>query len=233
VTRRHKGSSQAAWALLTEGVTSASVHTHAIRHLINRALKVLEQAPPEERERIYQALGDVITALPDRMDRLETTLDRTSYALIKMGDDFFGSRLPQSSKAWVNDAVESTFFVRPQLRLAAHILADRYLSRRGYRAPLTGPDTFTTLRSQKGLPPESYPERPLPLPRERESWDDNRVQHIPQPHVHSPERLSSWSMELPERSSWEKARTIPEEGEEYGSPYMDQGHTLKQRRPWV
>ena len=37
-------SSQAAWALLTEGVTSARLEAHGLRHLVTRGLKIVEQS---------------------------------------------------------------------------------------------------------------------------------------------------------------------------------------------
>jgi hypothetical protein len=100
-------SSQAAWALLTEGVTSARIEGHRIRHLVNRLLAVVNSSSPEDRERLFATFGDVLVALPDRLDQLESVLDKTSYALIKMGDEFMRPRLPLSDRTEVEEAVHA------------------------------------------------------------------------------------------------------------------------------
>jgi len=100
-------SSQAAWALLTEGVTRARLETHRIQHLVARVMKLVEAS--EHKEHIYQIAGDVVEALPRRMDALEIALDRTGLALSKMGVEFLEARLPLSEKTLVDEAVESAF----------------------------------------------------------------------------------------------------------------------------
>lgn len=100
-------SSQVAWALLTEGVTSARVEAHRIQHLTNRAQQLVDAS--EDKEHIYQVAGDIILALPKRLEQLAITLDRTSLALSKMGEDFLEARLPLSEKTLVDEAVESAF----------------------------------------------------------------------------------------------------------------------------
>lgn len=57
-----RASSQAAWALLTEGVTQARVETHRAQHLLNRAQRLIDAS--EEKDHIYQVAGDIILALP-------------------------------------------------------------------------------------------------------------------------------------------------------------------------
>ena len=100
-------SSQATWALLTEGVTRARLESHRIRHMFNRVLKLVEDS--KEKEHIYQISGDVIVGVPERMDQLDVALDRTSLALAKMGEDFLSARLSISDKTLVEDAVSSAF----------------------------------------------------------------------------------------------------------------------------
>jgi len=99
--------SQASWALLTEGVTRARVDAHRLRHLIARAEKLVEGS--EEKEHLYQVAGDIIQAVPQRLQSLERALDRTSLALSKMGESFLEARLPLSDKTMVDEAVEAAF----------------------------------------------------------------------------------------------------------------------------
>lgn len=100
-------SSQAAWALLNEGVSQARLDAHRIQHLMTRCLKLVEAS--KEKDHIYQVAGDIIMGLPKRLDHLEMVLDRTSLALAKMGETFLESRLPISEKALVDEAITSAF----------------------------------------------------------------------------------------------------------------------------
>ena len=119
-------SSQAAWALLTEGVTKARVEAHRLQHLVVRASALVEAS--EEKEHLYQVAGDIIVALPKRLDQLLVALDRTGLALSKMGIEFLEARLPLADKTMVDEAIESTFGGAQQRHSAAQRLAQRYLN---------------------------------------------------------------------------------------------------------
>lgn len=100
---KHAGS-QAGWALITGGVSTARVEVHRIHQLLNKAINIIEDSP--EKEHIYQVAGDLIQAVTRRMGVLETSLDATSYALSKMGEDHLKDRLPISQRALVDETVE-------------------------------------------------------------------------------------------------------------------------------
>jgi hypothetical protein len=100
-------SSQAAWALLTEGVSRSRLETHRIQLLVERVMKLVEAS--DHKEHIYQVAGDAIQAMPKRLSALEVALDRTSLALSKMGVEFYDSRLPLSEKALVDEAISAAF----------------------------------------------------------------------------------------------------------------------------
>jgi len=102
-----QASSQAAWALLTQGVTSARLEAHRLRHLLSRAQKLVEGS--KHKDHLYQVAGDIILSVPDRLQRLETMLDRTSLALSGMGEEFLSARLPISEKQLVEDATTPAF----------------------------------------------------------------------------------------------------------------------------
>lgn len=119
-----KASSQAAWALLTEGVTHSRVEVHRLRHLVNRAMRLIEAS--DHRDHFFQMAGDVIVGIPRRLTALETDLDRTGLALSKMGAEFLESRLPLSDKIMVDEAVESAFGGNRQRQSIARIV-DRYM----------------------------------------------------------------------------------------------------------
>lgn len=123
MSKNKTASSQAAWALLTQGVTQARVEAHRIQHLLSRAQTLVENS--DEKEHLYQVAGDIITGLPHRLEQLTLVLDRTGLALAKMGESFLSSRLPLADKTMVDEAVEAAFG-GGQLRQAQH-LAQRYL----------------------------------------------------------------------------------------------------------
>ena len=120
-------SSQAAWALLTEGVAEARVHTHRIRHLTDRAQALVEESP--QREHVYQVAGDIIVGLPKRLDELERVLDCTSYALSKMGEDFLRGRIPIEDRTKVEEAVKSSLGFSPGLSRSSEPDPKRVASR--------------------------------------------------------------------------------------------------------
>jgi len=118
---------QVAWALLTEGVAQARLEVHRLRHLATRALKMIEASPAKEH--FYQEAGDMIMIVPKRIEDLEKTLDRTSYALAKLGADHLRDRLTIDDRATVDDAVHrGKPFRAPSLnRESARRVAERYL----------------------------------------------------------------------------------------------------------
>lgn len=118
-------SSEAAWALLTEGVASARVEAHRLKHLINRAEKLVEQSAAKEH--IKQMAGDILLAVPQRLSQLERHLDRTALALSKMGEDFLEARLPLSDKNEVEEAVQPAFG-GGKMRTSVDRLAQRWLA---------------------------------------------------------------------------------------------------------
>lgn len=126
---RTAASSQAAWALLTEGVTSARLEAHRLRLLLTRALSLCEKS--ERRDHLYEVAGDVIQAVPTRLDNLERNLDRTSYALSVLGSDHLRDILPMTDRKVVDDATEHArpFGGNARPRTSAGRVADRHLTR--------------------------------------------------------------------------------------------------------
>jgi hypothetical protein len=124
-----RGSSEAAWALITEGVTAARLEAHRLRHLMNRGLKVVNES--EHRDHLYQMAGDVLVGGPNRMTALEIALDRTALALSKMGEDYLKSRLPIDDKTLVEEAIEPAggFKKSRAERLARRWVRRRYAAR--------------------------------------------------------------------------------------------------------
>lgn len=147
---RTAASSQAAWALLTEGVTSARLEAHRLRLLLTRALTLVEKS--KQRDHLYEVAGDVIQAVPTRMDRLERDLDRTSYALSVLGSDHLRDVLPMVDRKMVDDATEHAHpFGGSRMRTSAGRVADRHMRRADTDPPLGWPggpcDVIDRIRS--------------------------------------------------------------------------------------
>ena len=122
-------SSQAAWALLTEGVTKARVEVHRLQHMMTRVMELVDASPAKDH--LYEVAGDVISGAPARMDALNLALDRTGLALSKMGVEFLDSRLPLSDKTMVDEAVASAFGGGGSRRSIEDRVTKRYLAERG------------------------------------------------------------------------------------------------------
>lgn len=135
---RTAASSQAAWALLTEGVTSARLEAHRLRLLLTRALTLCEKSP--ERDHLYEVAGDVINGVPTRLDNLERDLDRTSYALSVLGSDHLRDVLPMTDRKVVDDATEHArpFGGGGRSRTSEARVADRHLRRQADADPPIG-----------------------------------------------------------------------------------------------
>jgi len=118
---------QVAWALLTEGVSQARLEVHRLRHLLARAMKMIDGSPAKEH--FYKEAGDIIMVAPKRIEDLERTLDRTSYALAQLGADHLRDRLTIDDRAIVDDAVHrgQPFRSPATPRSSAHRVAERYL----------------------------------------------------------------------------------------------------------
>lgn len=147
---RTAASSQAAWALLTEGVTSARLEAHRLRLLLTRALTLVEKS--NQRDHLYEVAGDVIQAVPTRMDRLERDLDRTSYALSVLGSDHLRDILPMVDRKMVDDATEHAHpFGGSRMRTSVGRVADRHMRRADTDPPLGWPggpcDVIDRIRS--------------------------------------------------------------------------------------
>lgn len=126
---RREASSQAAWALIIEGVAAARVEAHRLKHMVTRAMSLVDQS--DHKDHLYQMAGDIIQGAPRRLERLELDLDRTSLALVKMGEKFLEARLPIQDKTQVEEAVLPAFGGGGAVRYASrgHLAVDRVAMR--------------------------------------------------------------------------------------------------------
>jgi len=102
---KKNSSSQASWSILSEGVSSARVEAHIIRTHINQMVKAIKENP-KAAELIYKLCGDNFEALPKHLSKLERSLDRTNYALISMGSDWYRQRLTHEDREMVDMAAK-------------------------------------------------------------------------------------------------------------------------------
>lgn len=117
-------SSYASWALIMEGVSSARVEAYRLRHLLNRTLELVENSVAKDH--LYQVGGDIILGFPQRLHHLEQTLDRTSFALAKMGESHLRERLPISDREKVDQSIERAAPLSPAMKRATQRVVWRY-----------------------------------------------------------------------------------------------------------
>tara|TARA_B000000557_G_C20768551_1_gene440642 strand:+ start:584 stop:1156 length:573 start_codon:yes stop_codon:yes gene_type:complete len=99
---KKKSSSQASWSILAGGVSDARVEAYKIRIAVNQMVEALKDSPAIEE--VYRLCGDTFLSIPDSLSTLERHLDKTNYALITMGADFYRQRLPHSDRETVDIA---------------------------------------------------------------------------------------------------------------------------------
>lgn len=102
---KKKSTSQASWSILSEGVSSARVEAHIIRSHLNQMVSAIKENP-ELAEEIYRLCGDNFEAMPKHLSKLERSLDRTNYALISMGGDWYRQRLTHEDREMVDMAAK-------------------------------------------------------------------------------------------------------------------------------
>lgn len=97
-------SSQASWSILSSGVSQARVEAHILRLTVNQLVRSLENS--KLKEEIYKHVGDNLQSLPAHLSKLERSLDRTNYALITMGSDWYRQRLVHEDREMVDMAAK-------------------------------------------------------------------------------------------------------------------------------
>jgi hypothetical protein len=102
---KKNSSSQASWSILSEGVSSARVEAHIIRSHVNQMVDAIKDNP-KVADVIYKLCGDNFEALPRHLSKLERSLDRTNYALISMGGDWYRQRLTHEDREMVDMAAK-------------------------------------------------------------------------------------------------------------------------------
>lgn len=99
---KKQSSSQASWALLSQGVNEARVEAHKVGVFVNQIVSAVKGSEIEDE--VYELIGDALMGLPKSLIVLEQSLDRTNYALIKLGDNFYRQRLSQDDRETVDIA---------------------------------------------------------------------------------------------------------------------------------
>ncbi len=118
-----KANSQASWSLISEGVNSARVEAHRISVCVKQLLEGIKENPELEEE-LQKLCGDVLLMIPRSAENMEKSLDKTTYALIKLGEGFYRQRLPHEDRELVD--IASKFNPYPSARK----VSAKYLRRR-------------------------------------------------------------------------------------------------------
>lgn len=109
--------------------------------MLDRVMALVESSPAKDH--LWQVAGDLIQGFPERLDDLERVLDRTSYALVMMGEDFLRGRIPIDDRYVVDESVRSHPYSEPRKKdTAAARVAHRYLMALGEGAAPSGEHHF-------------------------------------------------------------------------------------------
>lgn len=83
----------------------------------------------EARDHLYQVAGDIIQGFPERLSAAERALDRTSYAMTVMGEDFLRGRISLDDRSLVDESLKAAPFSGSRDKESApERVAHRYLS---------------------------------------------------------------------------------------------------------
>lgn len=119
---KKQSASQTSWSLISAGVSSARVEAHRVQVAINQIIEAIKGSKIEDE--VYRLCGDAITMLPDATANIERELDKTSYALIKLGDAFYRQRLPHQDRELVDITSQYAPFPSPK-KVATQYLKGR------------------------------------------------------------------------------------------------------------
>ena len=120
---KKQSNSQASWSLISEGVNSARVEAHRISVCVKQLLEAVKENPELEEE-LQRLCGDVLLMIPRSSENMEKSLDKTTYALIKLGEGFYRQRLPHEDRELVD--IASKFNPYPNARR----IASKYMSKK-------------------------------------------------------------------------------------------------------
>ena len=99
-----KAFSQAGLALVTNGVTESCLEVQRLRHMVNRVVALSKD--PNYSEIVNALIGDIVQEAPERIEKLETSLDRTLYALACIGEDELKAKIPHSDLILVDETLQ-------------------------------------------------------------------------------------------------------------------------------
>lgn len=90
------------------------------------------------KDHLWQVAGDLIQGFPERLSELERNLDRTSYALVVMGEDFLRGRISLDDRYEVDESTKTHPYAGPRDKtemLAARVAGRHMLSQFNGVAP--------------------------------------------------------------------------------------------------
>jgi len=83
----------------------------------------------EARDHLYQVAGDILQGFPARLSAAERALDRTSYAMTVMGEDFLRGRISLDDREMVDESLKTAPFAGSRGKESApERVAHRFLS---------------------------------------------------------------------------------------------------------
>ena len=124
-----KQASASSYALIAGGVNRARVDAGRLRKMLAKIQRLVDSS--KERDHLYQVAGDILLAFPASLQRLESQLDETIYALTLMGADHLKDHLDLSSRARVDQTLDDKgLYPSPHFRESSQRVAHAYLAKK-------------------------------------------------------------------------------------------------------
>lgn len=93
------------WTTLMQAVSTSRLEAHRLRQMFDEVAESARE-DPEMAEQVYAQVGDTLTALPERLRALESSLDRASLLLIHDMESMLRAGLPISDLAMLDETVK-------------------------------------------------------------------------------------------------------------------------------
>jgi len=93
------------WTTLMQAVSTARLEVHRLRQMFDEVAEAA-RGNPEAAEQVYAEVGDTLTAMPERLRAIESSLDRASFVLIHDMESMLRAGLPISDLAMLDEAIK-------------------------------------------------------------------------------------------------------------------------------
>ena len=107
--------------LLTKDVAQATTYLYKLQQAIKRVVNIIDNLDEEQKEKVYQVAGDLLTNIPKYSNDLDMILSKIMYALNIIWRKELRVSLPFSDRSEVEELITSTT-VKPEVKHQVKIM---------------------------------------------------------------------------------------------------------------